>query len=101
MNTQIVQRLTEHFERIDRADHIRAAVLTGRGKAFVAGADIGEYSEQSFTEFSEYQARGRRMYEGIEFNRKPFIAAVNEIGRASWRDREWARVDAVHGAGAR
>jgi enoyl-CoA hydratase len=79
MNTQIVRRLTELFDWIDRADHIRSAVLTGRGRAFVAGADIGEYSEQSFTEFSEYQARGRRMYEGIEFNRKPFIAAVNGL----------------------
>lgn len=79
MNTQIVRRLTELFDRIDRAHHIRAAVLTGSGRAFVAGADIGEYSEQSFTEFSEYQSRGRRMYEGIEFNRKPFIAAVNGL----------------------
>ena len=79
MNTQIVRRLTELFDRIDQAPHIRAAVLTGKGRAFVAGADIGEYSEQSFDEFSEYQARGRRMYEGIELNRKPFIAAVNGL----------------------
>ena len=79
MNTQIVRRLTELFDRIDQAYHIRAAVLTGKGRAFVAGADIGEYSEQSFDEFSEYQARGRRMYEGIELNRKPFIAAVNGL----------------------
>ena len=79
MNTQIVRRLTELFDRIDQAHHIRAAVLTGKGRAFVAGADIGEYSEQSFDEFSEYQARGRRMYEGIELNRKPFIAAVNGL----------------------
>ena len=79
MNTQIVRRLTELFDRIDQAPHIRVAVLTGKGRAFVAGADIGEYSEQSFDEFSEYQARGRRMYEGIELNRKPFIAAVNGL----------------------
>jgi enoyl-CoA hydratase len=79
MNTQIVRRLTELFDRIDEVPHIRAAVLTGKGRAFVAGADIGEYSEQSFDEFSEYQARGRRMYEGIELNRKPFIAAVNGL----------------------
>jgi enoyl-CoA hydratase/carnithine racemase len=79
MNTPIVRRLTELFDRIDRAEHIRAAVLIGRGRAFVAGADIGEYSEQSFAEFSEYQLLGRRMYDGIEFNRKPFIAAVNGL----------------------
>jgi enoyl-CoA hydratase/carnithine racemase len=77
MNTAIVRRMTELFEQIDRAGHIRAAVLVGRGRAFVAGADIEEYSEQSFSEFSEYQSMGRRMYEGIELNRKPFVAAVN------------------------
>jgi enoyl-CoA hydratase/carnithine racemase len=79
MNTPIVRRLTELFNRIDRAEHIRAAVLIGRGRAFVAGADIGEYSEQSFAEFSEYQLMGQRMYDGIELNRKPFIAAVNGL----------------------
>ena len=31
MNTQIVRRLTELFDRIDQAHHIRAAVLTGKG----------------------------------------------------------------------
>jgi enoyl-CoA hydratase len=77
MNTPVVRRLTELFERIDRSEHIRAAVLTGKGRAFVAGADIEEYSGQSWSEFSAYQARGRRMYEAIESNSKPFIAAVN------------------------
>lgn len=77
MNTPIVRRLTEIFEHIDRSGHIRAAVLVGKGRAFVAGADIEEYSGQSPAEFSAYQARGRRMYEAIESNSKPFIAAVN------------------------
>lgn len=79
MNTDTVLRLTELFGYIDQADHVRAAVLTGKGRAFVAGADIQEYSDQSFAEFSEYQERGRRMYEGIERNNKPFIAAVNGL----------------------
>lgn len=77
MNTPIVRRLTEIFERIDQADRIRAAMLTGKGRAFVAGADVEEYRGQSFAEFSEYQMRGRKMYEAIEQNRKPFVAAVN------------------------
>ncbi|MGH3144382.1 MAG: enoyl-CoA hydratase/isomerase family protein [Rubrobacter sp.] len=77
MNSAVQHRLIELFDRIDRSDGVRVAVLTGRGRAFVAGADIGEYAGQSPAEFSEYQSRGRRMYEGIERNRKPFIAAVN------------------------
>lgn len=77
MNSRTVIRSTELFEEVDRADHIRAAVLTGKGRAFIAGADIEEYSGQGFAEFSEYQERGRKMYEAIESNRKPFVAAVN------------------------
>lgn len=77
MNSAIQRRLIELFDRIDRSDEVRVAVLTGRGRAFVAGADIGEYAGQSPAEFSEYQARGRRMYEGIERSSKPFVAAVN------------------------
>jgi enoyl-CoA hydratase len=77
MNTSIVRRLTDLFDRVDRSEKIRAAILIGKGRAFVAGADIKEYSGQNFAEFSEYQAIGRRMYEAIESNRKPFIAAVN------------------------
>lgn len=77
MNSGIQRRLIELFDRIDRSDHVRVAVLTGRGRAFVAGADIEEYVGQSHAEFSEYQATGRRMYDGIEKNSKPFIAAVN------------------------
>lgn len=77
MNSGIQRRLIELFDRINRSDHVRTAVLTGRGRAFVAGADIEEYAGQSHAEFSEYQATGRRMYDGIEKNSKPFIAAVN------------------------
>ena len=56
---------------------MRVAVLTGKGRAFVAGADIEEYSRQTFAQFEAFQALGQRMYEGIENNPKPFIAAVN------------------------
>lgn len=77
MNSGIQHRLIELFDRIDRSENVRVAVLTGRGRAFVAGADIGEYAGQSFAEFSEYQAVGRRMYDGIEKNSKPFVAAVH------------------------
>lgn len=77
MNSGIQRRLIELFDRIERSDRVRVAVLTGRGRAFVAGADIEEYAGQSYAEFSGYQATGRRMYDGIEKNSKLFIAAVN------------------------
>jgi enoyl-CoA hydratase len=77
MNTAIVKRLIELFQHINDSPKIRCAILTGKGKAFIAGADIEEYSVQGVLEFAEYQKRSRRMFEGIECNKKPFIAAVN------------------------
>jgi enoyl-CoA hydratase len=77
MNTGIVRRLIEVFKQIDRSTRVQVAVLTGTGRAFVAGADIEEYSKQDAPGFVEYQSMSRGMFEGIEFNRKPFIAAVN------------------------
>lgn len=77
MNTAIVHQLTELLNQADRSDAIRAIILTGKGKSFVAGADIEEYSRQSGQAFVSYQKLSRGMYEAIENNRKPVIAAVN------------------------
>lgn len=77
MNTPIVKKLTELLEYVSQADHIRSVILTGKGRAFVAGADIEEYSGQTAIEFTDYQNRSRKMFEAIENNKKPVIAAVN------------------------
>jgi len=77
MNSEVVSKLTEYLQRVNDSAHIRIAILTGKGRAFVAGADISEYSEQTPTEFNEYQHRSRAMFDGIEKNRKVIIGAVN------------------------
>jgi enoyl-CoA hydratase len=57
---------------------VRTIVLTGAGdKAFVAGADIGEYAEQDHEGFVAYQARSRRVFSAIDEFPKPVIGAVN------------------------
>lgn len=77
MNSEVVSRLTEYLQRVNDSAHIRTAILTGKGRAFVAGADISEYSEQTPMEFNNYQRRSRAMFDGIEKNKKVIIAAVN------------------------
>lgn len=52
-------------------------VITGEGKAFMAGADIKEYAKQTKEEFDAFQTKGRSLYASIEGNSKPIIAAVN------------------------
>lgn len=56
----------------------RAVILTGAGdRAFVAGADIGEYAEQTDEAFGVFQRTCRRIFDAIDLFPDPVIAAVN------------------------
>jgi enoyl-CoA hydratase len=57
---------------------VRGVVITGAGeKAFVAGADINELSEQTPIAGRERARRGQGLFDRIERLGKPVIAAVN------------------------
>jgi len=77
MNSAMMGELTDCFRRVHELAEVRAVVLTGSGKAFMAGADIGEYNESDIGAFFAFQNRGREMYRSIEVCAKPVIAAVN------------------------
>ncbi len=77
MNTVMMAELTDCFQRIHELSSIRAAVLTGTGKAFMAGADIEGYNEFDLGQFWAFQDKGREMYRAIEICCKPVVAAVN------------------------
>jgi enoyl-CoA hydratase/carnithine racemase len=60
----------------DRA--IQALVLTGAGKAFVAGTDISQFGDlRTAADVLAYEARGREVMEAIEAVRVPTIAAIS------------------------
>ena len=57
---------------------VRVVIFTGAGeKAFVAGADINELSEQSPVTGRDYGLFGQSVLNRIENAPKPFIAAIN------------------------
>jgi enoyl-CoA hydratase len=58
-------------------DSIRAIIITGKGRGFVAGADIEEYSNQGSEQFNQYQRNSRELFTFLHTYPKPIIAAVN------------------------
>jgi enoyl-CoA hydratase len=57
---------------------VLVVILTGAGdRAFVAGADIEEYSQQTPDDFAAYQRFSRELFSSIDGFPKPVIAAVH------------------------
>jgi enoyl-CoA hydratase/carnithine racemase len=79
MNSKMMNEIVHALSEIDSGDpkHLRVAVITGSGKAFMAGADIKEYAQQTQMEFEAFQTMGQSLYSAIEGNAKPVIAAIN------------------------
>ncbi len=75
LNSQVLADLIAVFAAYDADAAARCLVLTGSDKAFAAGADIKEMSEQSFADM--YASNFFAGYERITATRKPWIAAVN------------------------
>jgi enoyl-CoA hydratase/carnithine racemase len=79
MNARMMNEIIEALQIVNTlpAEKAMLCVITGEGKAFMAGADIKEYARQSKGEFEAFQTTGRTLYATIEGNAKPVIAAVN------------------------
>jgi enoyl-CoA hydratase len=78
LNARVVADLTQAFTALAAsADPVRAAVLTGAGKAFVAGADIAEMATLSTMEAKRFADAGNALGALLEALPFPVIAAVN------------------------
>ncbi|CAN5677992.1 enoyl-CoA hydratase-related protein [soil metagenome] len=77
LSATVRSELLEVMAELSADDGIRVLVLTGSGeKAFVAGADIGEFSSRSPLEQREAM-RSPRIFEAIAECPKPVIAMIN------------------------
>jgi len=79
LNEETISELSLAFEKLEEDQRIKVIVLTGSGeKAFVAGADISEFSNFSEQEGSRLARIGQeKLFNYIENLSKPVIAAIN------------------------
>jgi enoyl-CoA hydratase len=78
LNRTVFEELERVLDVIDADKQIRAVIITGAGnKAFVAGADISEFTALDQQEAKQLARRGQLVFDRIEKNRKPIVAAVN------------------------
>jgi enoyl-CoA hydratase len=78
LNIATIEELQAAFAEFEKDLEVRVIILTGTGeKAFVAGADISEFSHLDAETGTYFARRGQGLTRSIEYCRKPVIAAIN------------------------
>ena len=77
LNSETFYELSDLFSQIEKEKVLRVVIVTGEGRAFVAGADIAELSKMNQLEARDFSQLGQMVFNQIENLRIPVIAAVN------------------------
>jgi enoyl-CoA hydratase len=78
LNRKTIDELGDCLKKVRADDDIRVLILTGAGeKAFIAGADINELSQQTPVNGREFTLSGQEIIHRLETLGKPAIAAIN------------------------
>ena len=77
LNSQVISELAEFLKLIDQDREVRCLVVTGEGKAFVAGADIKEMQNYNQDQALEMSENGQKVMQAFQDLSIPSIAAVN------------------------
>ena len=77
LNTAVFNELDPLVGEIERDATLAALIITGEGRSFVAGADIGEQCPMDLEAGRKWARRGSSVFRRIEKLEIPTIAAVN------------------------
>ncbi len=77
LNAGLVDELAAVVAEVAATEGLRALVVTGAGRAFVAGADIAEMQAMTPQDAQAFARRGQAVGEALESLPIPTIAAVN------------------------
>jgi enoyl-CoA hydratase len=77
IDERVLGELEDAFERLEADESVRVVVITGAGKAFVAGGDIAAMQRMTVPEGERFVRRGHDLLLRIERSRLVVIAALN------------------------
>lgn len=78
LNAATLNDLESVFSQAGEDEKVKCIVLTGQGeKAFVAGADIKEFTALNAVNSRKFAERGQEVFSTIEGSPKPVIGAIN------------------------
>ena len=77
LTSNVIKELDVALDEIINDKDIFITIITGQGKAFVAGADIVEMKDKTPIEAAKFAELGAGVFRKIELMEKPVIAAVN------------------------
>ena len=77
LSDELMQEIFAAFKAFDADPSVGCAILTGNGRAFVAGGDIAEMAKRKGKIGSREYIERQRLTEFMEEMTKPVIAAVN------------------------
>lgn len=77
LNTQFFYEMDDFVARVSKMSEVRCMIITGEGKAFVAGADIAEMVDKTEEEGSAFSRLGQNTFASLGKLDIPVIAAIN------------------------
>ncbi len=77
LNQQTLTDLLEAINEVERDNHINVLVLTGAGRAFIAGADISEMCNLEAVDGMRFSNLGSSVLLKLQDLPRPTIAAIN------------------------
>ena len=77
LSIDVLRELEQLISQAEEAQNVYVLIITGAGRAFVAGADIGQMKDLVPNDAKNFGKFGSSVFSKIEAISKPVIAAVN------------------------
>ncbi len=77
LNDRVIEELGAAIDSVRQNADVGGVILTGAGRAFVAGADIAQLEQHGALSAKALAQRGQEVFRKFETSPKPTIAAIN------------------------